>query len=92
MRRPLRIEFTGNRNQAFVWGNGARGLLEGMRGRTPVWSVRRRAYVVQEATAVDVLAAAEARGWSVVVTGDRSPAPAPPPQPAEVCDLEVPLW
>lgn len=70
---PLVIRFTGNRNTAYVSGNGARGVLLELRGRAPMWSPKHRAFVTTEATAKDALALAEARRWHVRALGTPEP-------------------
>lgn len=57
---------------AGVWGEvsgyGSRDLIVELRGRPPVYNSRTRAWCVQGSTARDIIAAAEARGYDVVVT------------------------
>ena len=66
-RRVIRIRFV-TPSRAYVTGWGSRDLLTELRGRVPVWSSRERAWVALPSTARDAVAAAEARGWDVVVT------------------------
>lgn len=55
-----------------VWGEvsgyGSRDLIVELRGRPPVYNSHTRAWCVQDSTARDIIAAAEARGFEVVVT------------------------
>ena len=90
--RWLRVRFV-TPSCAYVSGWGSRELLSELVGRPPVWSNSERAHVAQPSTARDAVAAAEARGWSVVVEGQSRPRPAPElpaaPAPAEPQEL---LW
>lgn len=52
---------------AYVRGHGAFELLREIRGRSPVYGIRARAWAVQPQTARDVIAVAESRGWRVEV-------------------------
>ncbi|WP_323793813.1 hypothetical protein [Nocardioides sp.] len=54
---------------SMVSGYGSRSLVEQVTGRAPAYSTIRRGHVVQESTARDVIAAAEANGFEVVLTG-----------------------
>lgn len=63
---------------AGVWGSvsghGSYELVTRL-GRRPIWSVRDAAWMVMHSTAGDVIAVAEARGWTVEVeTAERPPA------------------
>ncbi|MCL3818547.1 hypothetical protein [Aeromicrobium wangtongii] len=51
-------------HSGFVAGYGARELIAAAGGR-PLWSRSRRAWATSEATAIDVLAAAEHQGYAV---------------------------
>jgi hypothetical protein len=74
----LEVEFSGM--GSIVRGPGARELVVEVSGRAPVWLALHRGYSVQETTARDVVAAAEARNYDVVITG-RQALPVPPPSP-----------
>lgn len=52
---------------AYVRGFGAFELLREIRGRSPVYGIRARAWAVQPHTARDAIAVAEARGWRVEI-------------------------
>ncbi|RHW25449.1 hypothetical protein D0Z08_19680 [Nocardioides immobilis] len=66
----LEVRFTGSRWAVYVAGGGAYRMLRNLRdGRPPEFDRRRRRYVVTERVARDLLAAAEADGRRVVVTG-----------------------
>lgn len=69
-RRVLEVELAGY--GSLVRGYGSRDLVISVTGRTPVWSAIRRGWSVQESTARDVVAAAEADGYDVVITGRRA--------------------
>lgn len=72
-RRVLTITFE-TPSCALVSGYGSRELLTELRnGRPPVWATRARAWVTQPATAKDIIAMAEMRGYDVVVTASCSP-------------------
>lgn len=62
----VRIEHV-SRIAAFISGSGARPAIYAIRKKPPVWSTTRKAFAVQAATAHDVEAYAERRGWSIVV-------------------------
>lgn len=62
------MELTDTPLTAYVSGYGSRQLLTELRGRPPVWASRRRAWLSTEATARDLVAVAESRGWGVTVT------------------------
>lgn len=64
--RSLTITFV-NPHCAYVSGYGSRAMLTELRGRPPVWATRCRAWVTTEATARDLIAVAEARGYGVVI-------------------------
>ena len=68
--RTLEAELDGY--GSLVKGYGARELVIAVTGRAPVWSAIRRGWSVQESTARDVLAAADERGYHVVITGPRA--------------------
>jgi hypothetical protein len=82
-RRVLEVELAGM--GSLVRGYGSRELVMSVTGRAPVWSSIRRGWSLQEVTARDVVAAAEAQGFDVVITGprasDRNPANTPRPMP-----------
>lgn len=52
---------------ALLRGYGARELLTEIRGRSPVYATRTRAWCCQPHTARDAIAVAEARNWHVQV-------------------------
>lgn len=54
-----------NRHCATVAGWRARDLLEEMTGRVPLWLPLRGGWYTRPATARDLVAEAERRGWSV---------------------------
>lgn len=87
-RRVLEVELAGM--GSLVRGYGARELIIDLTGRPPMWSSIRRGWSLQESTARDVVAAAESRGYDVVITGpravDRNPAHTPA-APTEVGGL-----
>jgi hypothetical protein len=67
---PLAVRFTGSRWAAYVTGPGASRMLRQLRdGRAPDWERGRRAFVVTERVASDLLALADAEGRPVIVTG-----------------------
>lgn len=69
-RRVLMISFE-TPSCALVCGHGSRELLTELRGgRPPVWATRSRAWVTQPATAKDLIAVAETRGYDIVITGE----------------------
>jgi hypothetical protein len=69
-RRVLTISFE-TPSCALVRGYGSRELLTELRGgRPPVWATRSRAWVTQPATARDLIAVAETRGYDIVITGE----------------------
>lgn len=81
----LEVEMAGM--GSLVRGYGSRELIIDLTGRPPMWSSIRRGWSLQESTARDVVAAAEARGYDVVITGpravDRNPANTPAAASAE---------
>lgn len=70
-RRQLRVRIVSS-CCAYVRGYGARQLLTELRGRVPMYSTSRAAWVVQERTARDLIAIAESRGYSIVLEGGES--------------------
>ena len=68
-RRVLEAELNGC--ASLVKGPGSRELVIEVSGRAPVWSSVRRGWSLQEHTARDVIAAAEARFYDIVITGPR---------------------
>lgn len=69
-RRQIQVELAGH--ASLVRGHGSRELyLEVTAGRPPLWVSRSRGWACQEKTARNIAAAAEARGYDVVVTGRR---------------------
>ena len=68
-RRVLDAELNGC--ASLVKGPGSRELVIEVSGRAPVWSSVRRGWSLQEHTARDVIAAAEARFYDIVITGPR---------------------
>ena len=71
-RRVLTITFE-TPSCALVRGYGSRELLTELRkGRPPVWATRDRAWVTQPATARDLIAVAELRGYEIVVTSEEA--------------------
>lgn len=72
MSRPLLVVTFETPSCALVRGHGARALIEELRGRPPAWATISRAWAVQPTTARDVVAAAEARNWQVVVTREEA--------------------
>ena len=96
--RTVEFEFAGP--GSLVRGHGARGLIEEVAGRSPVYISRLKGYSCQERTARDVCSLAEARGYNVVVTGPRSRkaalfamlSAAPPPRCRDLSDTEGGLW
>lgn len=69
-RRVLEVELAGV--GSLVKGFGSRDLIISVTGRAPMWSSTRRGWSLQEATARDVVAAAEALHYDVVMTGRRA--------------------
>lgn len=68
--KRLEVEFV-NSSCALLRGYGARDLVVELKKRPPVWATRDRAWVVQPDTARDIIAAAEAGGWEVLISGAR---------------------
>lgn len=66
--RRLEVEFV-NDSCALLRGYGSRDLVVELKSRPPVWATRDRAWVVQPATAHDVIALAESRNVEVFITG-----------------------
>ena len=80
---------------AYVRGRAAHDLLIELRGRRPMWSSIRKAYVVQEHTARDLAALAQVRRMEVIVTAaEPEPVPETIPAAAEVVTVETEagLW
>jgi hypothetical protein len=78
---------------SIVRGPGARELVVEVSGRAPVWLALHRGYSVQETTARDVVAAAEARNYDIVIAGRQAlPVPTPTPAPAVEVDPGGGLW
>lgn len=50
----------------YIRGYGSRELLTQLRGRSPIWSSTKRAWVTREQTARDLAALAEIRGHTVI--------------------------
>ena len=70
MARTLQVCFAAQAG-AFVRGHGSRELLTGLRGgRPPAYNTRLRAWVTQAATASDLIAVAESRGWVCEVVSE----------------------
>lgn len=65
MRATVKVE---SKHCAFISGYGTRDLLMELRPRAPLWSVRERAWVTTERTAMDLVALAERRGWDIWLT------------------------
>jgi hypothetical protein len=65
--KRLEVEFF-NASCAYIRGYGARELVTERTGRPPVWATLSRAWVCQPATARDVIAIAEMRGYDVLVS------------------------
>lgn len=57
---------------SLVSGYGTREMIEKIKGSPPVWSHVRKGWVVQESTARDVVALAEATFCDIVITGSRA--------------------
>lgn len=55
---------------AYLRGYGSRELLTEIRGRSPVFATRFRAWTCQPHTARDAIAVAESRGWRVEVVSE----------------------
>lgn len=93
-RRVLQVDLDGY--GSLVRGYGSRELLFDLTGRAPVWSNIRRGWSVQEKTARDVIAAADARGFDVLIAGSRKvrlPDPVPIAETIdEVIDTVAGLW
>lgn len=71
MSRPvLTVELSGFGSLVSGWR--ARELCEQETGRPPLYVPRLRGYSVQERTARNVIARAEALGYDVVITGGRT--------------------
>lgn len=67
---PLRVRFSG-KWLALVSGHGSRELLMSLRnGKAPMWNATARAWATTPGTAADLIAIAESRGRSVIVTDD----------------------
>ncbi|MCW2736101.1 hypothetical protein [Nocardioides sp.] len=69
-RRVLEVEFAGV--GSLVRGYGSRDIVISVTGRAPLWSSVRRGWSLQESSARDVVAAAEALNYDVVITGRRA--------------------
>ena len=63
----LRVRFV-NANLTYVSGRDSRDLIEALTGRPPLWSALGRAWCSTPSTAVDLIAAAEARGYAIEIT------------------------
>lgn len=87
-RRVLEVELAGM--GSLVRGYGSRELIIDVTGRPPIWSAIRRGWSLQETTARDVVAAAESRGYGVVITG-ATPTPDPGSTHASLAS-EAGLW
>ena len=70
--RRITVTFTASPHCAYIKGHGSRDLLVDLRGRPPVWATRTRAWVTTAATARDVVAMAESRGYVVEVEREAS--------------------
>jgi hypothetical protein len=88
-RRVLEVELAGM--GSLVRGFGSREIVISVTGRAPVWSSIRRGWSLQETTARDVVAAAEARGYDVVITGPRAAADHNPAN-TPAAQTEAGLW
>lgn len=96
-RRLLRVEL--NRHASLVSGHGAYELIREQNGH-PVWISTLRGFSVQEATARDLIAMAELRGYDVEITGPRARRQrlldalmaAPAPRFPEQADPGASLW
>ncbi len=77
MSRHLEIRFK-SRNHALVTGWGSRQMLAELRnGRAPLYSTIHRAWSTTPETARELIALAEHRGYSIVVSGAVEPRPEP---------------
>ena len=89
-RRVIEVELAGM--GSLVRGHGSRELIIDVTGRAPMWSSVSRGWSLQETTARDVVAAAESRGYDVVITGPRVGRDANPAHTRVVPRTEAGLW
>lgn len=89
-RRVLEVELAGM--GSLVRGYGSRELIIDVTGRAPMWSSIHRGWSLQETTARDVVAAAESRGYDVVITGPRAAREMNPAHTPAAPEPEAGLW
>lgn len=92
-RRTMTVHIE-NRMAAYCSGWQCRELLTDLRrGRPPLWSPLRRAWCTTEATAMDLVALCERRGFDIVLTSDYQAEQSTPAEPVvEQPDPAHGLW